>query len=110
MAYGSIGLIETDINDIIDISGERKMAALTVRNIDDDLKRDLRKQAAANNRSMEEEVRAALRSWVRQPKPHSGAGLGTRIRERFEALGRVELNAPARASEPLPGSKAKADA
>lgn len=40
------------------------MASITVRNLDDDLKRRLRVIAAENNRSMEEEVRIALRDLV----------------------------------------------
>jgi hypothetical protein len=58
---------------------------------------------------MEEEVRAALRSWVRQSPAQSGAGLGTRIRQRFEAMGRVELKAPPRLAEPMRSSKVDAD-
>ena len=85
------------------------MAALTVRNIDDDLKRDLRKQAAANNRSMEEEVRVALQNWVRRSPDRARVGLGTRIRDRFEALGRVELKSVPRAVEPVVDASADVD-
>jgi phosphopantothenoylcysteine decarboxylase/phosphopantothenate--cysteine ligase len=40
----------------------RSMASLTVRQLDDALKEQLRRRAARNRRSMEEEVRAILRS------------------------------------------------
>ncbi len=40
----------------------RNMASLTVRQLDDALKEQLRRRAARNRRSMEEEVRAILRS------------------------------------------------
>lgn len=78
------------------------MSALTIRNIDDQLKRDLRRKAAAHDRSMEEEARVALRHWVKRTPSH-GPGLGTRLRNRFEAAGRLELVVPARQeARPLP--------
>ncbi|MDO8359607.1 MAG: plasmid stabilization protein [Devosia sp.] len=70
------------------------MAALTIRNIDERLKRDLRRQAAANDRSMEEEVRVALKHWVQRPAEPPAEGLGTRLRRRFIEAGRVELEIP----------------
>ena len=62
------------------------MAQLVVRNLDDDVKARLQKQAARAGRSMEEEVRAILRAAVAhgdQPEK----GLGTRIAARFAGLG-----------------------
>ncbi len=38
------------------------MASMTIRDLDDRLKRRLRIQAARNNRSMEEEARAILKA------------------------------------------------
>jgi plasmid stability protein len=38
------------------------MATLTIRNLDDELVADLKRQAQANNRSLEGEVRALLES------------------------------------------------
>lgn len=71
------------------------MASITVRKLDDGLKRELRIRAAANGRSMESEVRAILReSLSRQPR--SGADLLNAIRGRFAAIGGVELELPAR--------------
>jgi antitoxin FitA len=61
------------------------MAQLLVRNLDDDVKARLRVLAAQHGRSMEEEVRAILRSAVEQP-PRS-TGLGTRIAARFARSG-----------------------
>ncbi len=45
------------------------MNQLTVRGIDDDLKRQLRIRAAENGRSMEEEVRQILRHALGLPSP-----------------------------------------
>jgi plasmid stability protein len=42
---------------------------LTIRGIDDDLKRQLRIRAAENGRSMEEEVRQILRDALGVPSP-----------------------------------------
>jgi antitoxin FitA len=70
------------------------MAALTIRKISDDLKGRLRQRAAANNRSMEEEARAILRSQLgEEEKP---IGIGTLMRRRFEALGGYEIEIPPR--------------
>ena len=44
------------------------MASITVRNIDDELKRSLRIRAAENSRSMEEEVRQILKAALIQPQ------------------------------------------
>lgn len=43
------------------------MASITIRNLDDDLKRRLRVRAAEHSRSMEAEVREILRQAVGQP-------------------------------------------
>lgn len=42
---------------------------LTIRGVDDDLKRQLRVRAAENGRSMEAEVRQILRHALGQPSP-----------------------------------------
>lgn len=68
------------------------MATLTIRNLDDALKRRLRLRAAAGNRSMEEEARQLLRAALQEPAGAAPAqDLATRIRARFAALGDVEL-------------------
>lgn len=73
------------------------MGTLTVRNIDDDVKAQLRRRAAANGRSLEAEVRAALSESVgREPRPKTGADLWRRIREIVEPVGGIRLDIPPR--------------
>ena len=62
------------------------MAQLVVRNLDDEVKARLRRRAAANGRSMEEEVRAILRDAVKDEPGHK-RGLGTEIAELFRGIG-----------------------
>jgi antitoxin FitA len=57
------------------------MAALTIRDVDDELKAALRVRAARHGRSMEAEVREILRAAL--TRPSSGVGMATRIRQRF---------------------------
>ena len=66
------------------------MASITIRNLDDDLKRRLRLRAAENGRSMEEEVREILRQAIGAPS--ATRNLGQSIHARFAALGGVELS------------------
>jgi antitoxin FitA len=66
------------------------VASITIRNIDDQTKAELRVRAAHTGRSMAEEARFILRSALshdRRPKEH----LVDTIRERFAALGGVDL-------------------
>ena len=79
------------------------MATLTIRNLDERIKAQLRIQAARHGRSLEEEARTILRAAfdANQPTP-SGAGLGSRIHAHFAKLGGVELDLPARTSQPRP--------
>ena len=71
------------------------MASITIRNLDDGVKTELRKRAAGNGRSMEEEVRLILGEAVgREAVPLKG--LGTAIHELFKPLGGVELELPPR--------------
>lgn len=65
------------------------MASITIRNLDETLKRRLRVRAAEHGRSMEEEVRDILRAAVGGAEPVGD--LGTRIHRRFAELGGVEL-------------------
>ena len=72
----------------------RSMASITIRNLDDDVKRRLRVRAAEHGRSMEEEARDILRQVVGQPcVPRN---LGQAIHERFAALGGIEIEAAQR--------------
>ena len=74
------------------------MASITVRNLDDGLKRRLRIRAAENGRSMEQEARDILRAALDEDPP-TGKDLASAIRARFAPLGGVELDLPPR--EPM---------
>ena len=75
------------------------MATLTIRNLDDAIKAQLRLQAARHGHSMEEEARRILREAVLPQSAGSDSpGLGSRIHAHFAALGGVELELPERAS------------
>lgn len=65
------------------------MASITIRNLDDDLKRRLRVRAADNGRSMEEEAREILRAAL--GAPWATRNLGQSIHDRFAELGGVDL-------------------
>ncbi len=71
------------------------MASITVRNLDDGLKRRLRIRAAENNRSMEQEVRNILREALDEDAAPA-RNLGTAIHDLFKPFGVVELDVPAR--------------
>ena len=74
------------------------MASITIRNLEESIKRKLKVRAALNGHSMEQEAREILRNALRlkqNDKPKTGADLVRAIRQRFEPLGGVEL-------EPLP--------
>jgi plasmid stability protein len=73
---------------------EDMMASITIRNLEDDLKRRLRIRAAEHGRSMEEEARAILRHAVAEPA--TPRNLAASIRARMAPLGGVELDLPAR--------------
>jgi plasmid stability protein len=70
------------------------MAALSIRNLDDEVQRRLKMRAAQHGRSMEAEARAILTDAVRESA--DAAGLFTEILERFGALGGVDLPMPER--------------
>ena len=70
------------------------MASITIRNLDDAVKRRLRIRAAENGRSMEEEAREIIRHAVGQPS--APKNLGQAIQVRFAKLGGVDLHLPAR--------------
>ena len=74
------------------------MASITIRNLDDGIKRRLKLRAADHGRSMEEEARDILRQAVgRAP---TSANLGEAIHRRFAALGGVDLDLPPREAMP----------
>jgi plasmid stability protein len=66
------------------------MTSITIRNLDDVLKRRLRVRAAEHNRSMEEEARDILRcALFQEPEPRDNLADG--IRRIIEPLGGVDL-------------------
>lgn len=71
------------------------MATIMVRNLDEDVKRQLRMRAARHGRSMEAEVRAILEESVRRQDSFAETLMGT-----FGELGGVELELPARTAQP----------
>lgn len=70
------------------------MASITIRNLDDDLKAQLRVVAASHGRSMEEEARVIIRQAL--SRPATAGGLGSRIHSRFAAIGGADLELPER--------------
>src|SRR5262249_20710140 len=73
------------------------MASITIRQLDDDLKRRLRLRAARNGRSMEDEARTILRDAAGRADDKDEARAPTR--QPAAPRGRVAPNAPARAEE-----------
>jgi plasmid stability protein len=74
------------------------MASMTIRDLDERLKAQLRVQAARHGRSMEEEARDILRTALARQTPRRRS-LVEAIRARMEPLGGVELTITAR--EPM---------
>jgi plasmid stability protein len=70
------------------------MGNLTIRNLDDRVKAEIRIRAAKHGRSMEEEARRLLSLAIDIPSDDE-VGLATAIRRRFAPLGGFKL-------EPLP--------
>ena len=75
------------------------MASITIRRLDDRLKRRLRVRAAENGRSMEEEARVILRVALDREPAAPVTNLGTAIHDLFRPFGGVELDIPPR--EPM---------
>ncbi len=76
------------------------MASITIRNLDDNVKKRLRKQAAENGRSLEAEARDILSRSADAPSSSrpikTGLDLFRGIREVVEKYGGVELEIPPR--------------
>jgi plasmid stability protein len=75
------------------------MASITIRNLDDEVKHRLRRQAAENGRSLEAEVREILSRSANVPnlpQPKTGLDLFRGIRAVVERYGGVELEIPPR--------------
>lgn len=79
------------------------MATITVRGLDEGLKRKLRVRAAENGRSMEQEVRTILFEALEGGGNRGTETLFDEIRADVSELGGVELELPARelAGEPI---------
>ena len=71
------------------------MASITVRNLDEGLKRRLRIRAAENGRSMEQEARDILRAALDE-EAAPVKNLGTALHQLFRPFGGVELDIPPR--------------
>ena len=71
------------------------MASITVRSLDEDLKRRLRIRAAENGRSMEQEAREILRVALDQ-ETAPVRNLGSAIHKLFKPFGDTELDIPPR--------------
>ncbi len=74
------------------------MASITIRNLDKDVKKRLRIQAALHGHSMEEEARSILKS-VLSKEPREPDNLASAIRTLFKPLGGAEL--PQTPREPI---------
>lgn len=74
------------------------MASITIRNLDDDLKKRLRMRAAEHGRSMEEEARQILKEGLAE-RYRRGADLVRAIREIVEPIGGIDFELPPR--EPI---------
>jgi len=74
------------------------IAALSIRNLDETVKRRLLLRAARHGRSMEAEARAILTEAVSEPA--DSAGLFTALLDQFGRLGGVELELPERDEAP----------
>ena len=73
------------------------MASLTIRNLDDEVKSELRVRAARNGRSMEDEARVILGEAVR-PAARDMKRILAAIRAPLVEVGHVDFEIPARDS------------
>jgi plasmid stability protein len=73
------------------------MGILTVRNLDESVKRGLRLRAAQHGWSMEQEVRVILQNAVSSaPEEVPALGFAERVNRRFKGLGADDLPLPPR--------------
>jgi len=70
------------------------MASITIHNLDDEVKTQLRIRASASGHSVEEEVRLILLEAVKRDA--NTENIASVIRRRFAPLGGVELEIPPR--------------
>lgn len=89
------------------------MASITIRNLDESVKKSLRKRAAENGRSLEAEARATLGASVgaksiagKSESEETGADLFDRIHRQFAAAGLLgALREPIRRGRSIPKLK-----
>lgn len=74
------------------------MAALSIRDLDDEVRERLRIRAAAHGRSMEAEIRDILTDAV--SKPDESRGLLATLLDRIGEIGGVDLDLPTRSTTP----------
>ena len=74
------------------------MATLLIRGLEESVKAALKRRAAENGRSLEEEARQILK--VEAAKARSAAGLGSWLRDTAREIGAGELPVPPRSSAP----------
>jgi len=74
------------------------MAAISIRNLDDETRDRLRLRAARHGRSMEAEARAILAAAV--DTPDAPESLFAALIDRFGAIGGIELDLPPRSTRP----------
>jgi len=77
------------------------MASITIRNLDDKLKQNLRVRAAYHSRSMEDEARDILRIALAMTE-HRSSSLAESVRRRFSQFGGVDLAVQPREIMPEP--------
>lgn len=75
------------------------MAAISVRDLDNDVASRLKVRAARHGRSMEAEIRAILTDAVVAVDDEQ-VNLAQAVRERFVAIGGVDLDVPSRQDMP----------
>jgi plasmid stability protein len=103
--------MQATLSLLADLWYSRSMATITIRNLDEKVKRELQIRAAVNGRSMEAEAREILSGLVKNGQsshtPDEEEDLGTAIHRRFAALGGVELQIPPRqfSGRPIPRFK-----
>lgn len=73
------------------------VAAVSIRDLDDQVRERLRVRAAQHGRSMGAEIRAILTAAVSEP---ASTGLARALLARFGALGGVDLDLPPRTATP----------
>jgi len=71
------------------------MSSITIRNLEESIKKRLRVRAAQHRRSMEEEARHILRAALTEKAP-APTNLYEAIRRRIAPLGGVDLDIPPR--------------